>query len=63
MYGIHYVTSRESDQAIDIETSVATDLAATAAGARQKIKNSNIAIPPDATRPRDRIYNLRCVWA
>jgi hypothetical protein len=51
MYGIHYVVGRDSDQPIDKETSVASDLAIAISSARQKIKNTNIAIPANPTQP------------
>ena len=51
MYIIHYVVGRESNQPTDKETSDATDLATAIATAKQKIKNSNIAIRWDSANP------------
>jgi hypothetical protein len=51
MYAIHYVASRESDQPVHKEPSEAADLATAIASAKQKIKNTNIAIPWEPSRP------------
>jgi len=51
MFGIHYVVGPGNDQPIDKETSGAEEIGTAIAAARQKIKNTNIAIPFDPANP------------
>jgi hypothetical protein len=50
MYGIHYVTSRESDQPIIKETSAASSLTEAISGAKSRISDIHKAVSTDPSR-------------